>query len=331
MLRVIASISVVMIHVAQTIWYTADINTSLWKWSNVYEAFSKWAVPVFVMISGAGILNSAKSFEEILNKNVRKILKVFFLWAMLYFAESYLLGKPMADCVLSVIYGPLWYLLMTVGLYLIVPFCRLIVKCRKLTDYFLLLGIIFTCILPTGKYAAMLLSEKLYKGLSMLEEDFGFFMCVGFSVYFILGYGIAAWWKDEKNKTRLVYVLGAIGFVVNPLLGEIATVLSGKVFASFYDNFNIFVFIEAVAVFLLLMNYHKLLVKSGFAKLSKYTLTIYLIHKIVIDLFGLSGVNWYSFGSVLSVPVYTVAVWASSLLFAVSLDNMQKLLARKTK
>ena len=79
------------------------------------------------------------------------------------------------------------------------------------------------------------------------------------------------------------------------------------------------------------MNYHKLLVKSGFAKLSKYTLTIYLIHKIVIDLFGLSGVNWYSFGSVLSVPVYTVAVWASSLLFAVILDNMQKLLARKTK
>lgn len=283
------------------------------------------------MISGAGILNSAKSFEKILHKNVRKILKVFFLWAVLYFAESYLRGKSMADCVLSVIYGPLWYLLMTVGLYLIVPFCRLIVKDRKITDYFLLLGVVFTCILPTGKCAAMLLSEKLYKGLSILVDDFGFYMCVGFSVYFILGYGITAWWKDGKNKTRFAYILGAISFIVNPLLGKLATGLLGEVFASFYDNFNIFVFTEAVAVFLLLKNHHKLLVKSGFTKLSKYTLTIYLVHKIVIDLFGLFSVNWYSFGSVLSVPIYTAAVWVASLLFAVILENMKRLLTRKTK
>ena len=286
---------------------------------------------MFVMISGAGILNSDKSFEEILNKNIKNILKIFFLWAALYFAESYLLGKSMSGCVLSVIYGPLWYLLMTVGLYLIVPFCRLVVRDRKITDYFLLLGVVFTCILSTGKYAAMLFSEKLYKVLSILVDDFGFYMCVGFSLYFILGYGIAAWWKDEKNKTRIVYMLGAISFIINPLLGKLATDLSGEVFALFYDNFNIFVFVEAMTVFLVLKNRHELLVKSGFAKLSKYTLTIYLIHKIVIDLFGLFGVNWYGFGSVLSVPVYTAAVWITSLLFAVILEDMKKLLVRKTK
>ena len=78
-LRIIASIAVVRIHVSQQIWYCTDINSIEWIFSNFFEATSKYGVPVFVMISGAGILGYSEiSCKKIVEK-ISKFVKILFL------------------------------------------------------------------------------------------------------------------------------------------------------------------------------------------------------------------------------------------------------------
>lgn len=56
-LRIIAAFFIVVLHTAVT--SLDSFGTTSWEWnvSNFYDSISRWAVPVFVMISGALFLN----------------------------------------------------------------------------------------------------------------------------------------------------------------------------------------------------------------------------------------------------------------------------------
>ena len=66
----------------------------------------------------------------------------------------------------------MWFLFMIVGLYLIVPFLRPIVRDEKLLRYFLLLTLIFTFLLPQIASAVSLLSWQYCAEFKALTGKF---------------------------------------------------------------------------------------------------------------------------------------------------------------
>jgi len=56
-LKILASIGVVFIHVSAIGWNTFPPTSFEWKVMNIYDSLFRWSVPAFMMATGALILN----------------------------------------------------------------------------------------------------------------------------------------------------------------------------------------------------------------------------------------------------------------------------------
>ena len=59
-LRILAVFAVMMIHVSASGFYTNPVQSFTWQVVNFYECMVRWAVPVFVIVSGMFFLNLSK-------------------------------------------------------------------------------------------------------------------------------------------------------------------------------------------------------------------------------------------------------------------------------
>ena len=83
-LRIMSTIAVIMIHVVASEWYSADVNNSEWFVLVIYDGIVRWAVPIFVMISGVLFLEKGnKGIVQLYKKNIFKIVKVFLIWSLI--------------------------------------------------------------------------------------------------------------------------------------------------------------------------------------------------------------------------------------------------------
>ena len=150
-LRILATFAVIVLHLSAQHWADTDVYSRAWQAFNLYDSAVRWAVPVFVMISGALFLSGSQSIGHILKKNVSRLVTAFIFWSALYavFMVNFE-GCPTNLILQQFLNGHyhMWFLFMIVGLYLIVPFLRPIVRDEKLLRYFLLLTLIFTFLLP---------------------------------------------------------------------------------------------------------------------------------------------------------------------------------------
>ena len=58
--RILAVCGVVFLHVAAGVVLGHEVGTGDWWFGNVYDSVVRWCVPVFVMISGALLLDPGK-------------------------------------------------------------------------------------------------------------------------------------------------------------------------------------------------------------------------------------------------------------------------------
>lgn len=89
-----------------------------------------------------------------------------------------------------------WFIMTLIGLYLITPLLYEIVRNEKLMQYFLLLSILFTVILPfIGKLDN---SGRLHTAL----ETFNMRFVVGYVMYYVLGYYLSGiTWSEHRAHT----------------------------------------------------------------------------------------------------------------------------------
>src|SRR3989304_5868153 len=63
--RISAIFAVVLLHVAYGVVIENDIGTNYWWFANIFDSSARWCVPVFVMISGALLLDSSKNEDSL--------------------------------------------------------------------------------------------------------------------------------------------------------------------------------------------------------------------------------------------------------------------------
>ena len=159
-LRVIACFSVIMIH-SSAQYVVKDIGSFNFWVGNIFDGLARIGVPLFIMISGALMLDKNYQFStQKIIKHIIRMIVFFVFWSVLYcfifnIVDSIIIKHESIDIIKiigSLIKGHyhLWFVYLIIGLYLIVPLLRLWVNDtnKKYVEYFIILSIIFTYIIP---------------------------------------------------------------------------------------------------------------------------------------------------------------------------------------
>ena len=98
-LKAIAIIFVILIHVVSEHWDTLDVNSGSFVSLSLLDSVSRFCVPLYFMISGAIFLNEEKkiTIKDILKKYIPRILLIFIFWNMAYTLIYYCVNDKVID------------------------------------------------------------------------------------------------------------------------------------------------------------------------------------------------------------------------------------------
>ena len=149
LLRIFATLLIVVLHLVPLVHPQMEIASMKWRAANVISSLCRWCVPVFFMISGALFLSCEKeiSTKRLYGKTLLRMLISFFVWSAMYALVHCLLnGKGKWTFLNQLLRGHyhMWYILAIISLYWITPLLRMITASKKVTEYFLLTGFLFS-------------------------------------------------------------------------------------------------------------------------------------------------------------------------------------------
>ena len=196
-LRLVACILVVGVHVSAFNLEQVPVESLNFKVMNGLDCLSILGVPLFVMISGALFL--APSYEVTVKKfytrKIPKIVFLYFFWLLFYNVVNFLengtawnFTNVKKQIVLESLLGKgmyhMWYLPMLAVLYLLTPFLKSFAADRKKCQLFCVLGFCYSILLPTAlkfEFPYRTIVESLYD-----QFDCSFFG--GYVNYYVLGH-----------------------------------------------------------------------------------------------------------------------------------------------
>lgn len=321
MVRLVAIAAVIMIHISAGFVMKNEIGSSEFVWGNIFDSVSRIGVPLFIMTSGALMLDPRKqvTINEIFYRRLPKILILLLMWSIFY-AVMYKIMIPVIkvgqidfsikafiiDIALG--YYHLWYLYMQAGLYVAVLFLRILAvkKNQNLVLIYLLISALFQFTIPIIKGGTL-----YFKGAEQLiifieKFQLGFFNV--FIAYFLLGWYIVHIGISKRMKVAL-YLSSLLA-----LLLMIIYVHISKDYTNAYSNSGIFVFIYSAGIFTALNSINiKPNKKSLFiSNISKYSFGIYVVHVILLE-----EVTGKLLSKITTPPIYMLSCW--TLTFIVSL------------
>jgi len=323
--RLIALYAVVILHcTAPLLMQFGKVPLSDWLMADVLNALVRFAVPVFVMVTGALLLHREYELGDFLKRRLARVVWPFLFWSLVYIGYSWynedisFTSDAWLDIkqVLHLLkYGSayhLWYVYMLIGLYFFIPVISKFVRnaTEKEVLYFLAVWV-----------AVMLLAQPY---LSRYNPAVDMHYFAGYAGYLVLGYYLA--FKDFQVSHLRARMVLLFAFSVILIATGSYFVIPRPTWPGtlFYEPLNPAVLTLSASVFMIV----KLTVPKvppsiirirDFA--GKYNYGIYLGHALVLyfldDLFNIS----YKMGTpMLSIPltalicfVLTVAlVWLIS-------------------
>lgn len=350
LLRVIACFAVMMIHVSGQFYKAAElqIQTGAAVYSDfqmimaaTYHAISHFAVPCFLMISGAFILSSPKTAEyrSFYKNRFFKIILPGLIFCGFYMFYRYLtaavqaqtgidLGRSGLDAPQLILFDffsgrpfyHLWYICVLFFLYLMAPFLSAAVQKFRLPDLTILSLLFFAW----GIFSSNIMISKARVFYWSTTNVFG---CAG---YFLLGYCIYQHAKKQTAPHPKRAVPGFCGAAVLLLISAYLhhRELYGTVYG--FDVAGHVAPLTAAASVLLFYGFACLPVRKNFAKLSSLTYYSYLIHAGILDFtimmlrlkFGADYCN--RLNPVWAVPLFSVLLFIVTIPFSMIALRIQK-------
>lgn len=319
-LRILATCTIVMIHVASQYWDVVDTRSFEWKVLNFYDSISRWASPVFIMISGSLFLRREIPIRKLYTKYIFRIATAFVFWSFSYsFVLNFWRKWDIKNFFISFLKGQthLWFLFVIVGLYMIVPFLYHIARNRVLSKYFCIMGFIFSFILPQAVSLISILYPQYEDLANTLINKLRIHFVMGFTSYFILGYRISNTEITVKAR-KMIYLFGFVGFISTILCSQFISNYTNTPSTLFYNSMSVNVLLEAICVFTFFKHKYNYTVVNACTKriiqsLSKYSFGEYFIHVGVIYLLDkVLKINALTFNPLFAVPINTFLVCSIS-------------------
>jgi len=219
-------------------------------------------------------------------------------------------------------YVHLWYLFMIIGLYLMVPFLRKICEDMRLTQYFLLLALIFALAVP----AVELLPLPGKTTFDYILSNANIYLVLGYSGIFVAGYYFSVE-QLSRRFTRTIYLVGFFSVVFTMAMTSYLNVHSGTPNQDLYSYLLPNTCITALAVFLFAkshLNNLRLTVVRWVSRISRWTFGMYLVHYFFIILLISLGFTTRSFNPIVSVPAITIIVFVASVIVSAVLNHIPR-------
>ncbi len=321
-LRALATVGVILIHISSPLVnMTWSRNMPYWWIGNVADSLVRFAVPVFLMLSGATMLGKEYSLTDFYKKRFLRVFLPFVFWLGMYWIYRWVMLKPasrpldvggIADWAMNLflkegVSKHLWYIYMILFIYLILPFLGMLV--RKLSNNTLLVLLLGWVILT---FVFRTTPMNLYSWTGDYGSKFlGWFLHVG---YVVLGFYLS---RLTWEKTGLRQIAGIV-FILTVLVSAVGTYLISTsckhLDMSLYSYLNLNTIIQSTALFLWLKNVE---IKNKFAlnlqtTISNYSYGIYLVHIMVIGILFRNGIYWSFAHPLVSLPVLVAGVTAIS-------------------
>ncbi|UTV27830.1 acyltransferase [Photobacterium atrarenae] len=307
-LRCVAAVAVVTIHVLGP--YREQlgvISDSAWSTAVIFNSFSRWAVPIFIMITGALMLSDTRPFEPgyYLRRRLGKVLIPFLVWSLFYAglsglsAEGYDAGhawETLKQLPVHETYYHLGFFYYFIPLYFVVPFLRYYVQHTDRTGT---IGLTLTWLVMTTLYLMSvdgLWSEQL----------------ILYSGYLLLGYCLFVYrwpllsWLLVPGIVALL--LTAYMVISHSMAAEEYTV--GRWLS--YKTLN--TALIAALIFALCRYWSARMSPRWLAVaafVSRYSLGIYLLHPIF--LWPVRAWDWYFIHPLVMIPCWTLIITALAL------------------
>ena len=126
-LRIIASFSIVLLHVSASYWSVVDLHGKEFLVMTIYNSMTRFAVPVFFMLSGL-FLVSPRRENPMAGKRILKLVMLFYVWSAFYAFQRIVVDTLKGDFSMEVwraalerfIFGHvhMWFLQILCGFYL---------------------------------------------------------------------------------------------------------------------------------------------------------------------------------------------------------------------
>lgn len=325
-LRLIALLAVIVLHVSAILlgqYGHVPINT--WLTADFFNALVRFAVPVFVMITGALLLHREYELGDFLKKRLSRVVVPFIFWSLVYVGYS-LYNEELAftdntqeniRIVLHQLkYGSsyhLWYVYMLIGLYFFIPILGKFVRnaTKREIEYFLVMWM-----------AVMLLAQPI---LSRYNPQVDLHYFAGYAGYLVLGHYLA--YHINYNKRLLAWLWFL--FVAMVLLITTGTYLLYKyttLITLLYEPLGPAIVILASIVFLL-GRFTKVQLPASVIKVkdftNQYNFGIYLSHALILYfLDDPLGISFKLCTPVISIPVTAIICFILSLLLVWLLSKL---------
>jgi surface polysaccharide O-acyltransferase-like enzyme len=314
LIRTVAIGLVVLLHASNEALQASSVPMPFWWTALVYKSLSLSCVPLFVMLSGALLLQPAKLNEPIrvfLKKRLTRIGLAFVFWSMVYLAWGFFVyNVPVTlDNVLQGIVKDLftgawyqfWFIYLIIGLYLVTPILRVIIAYgnQRITRYLIALWFAGVAILPL---------IQLGFGYTL---DAGVFVLGGFIGYFVMG----SYLQKITLRNAILY-----GLLIACFVGTVFSVwlmtypLSGLEQSDYFLGYlTVNVIVGSAALFLLLLKVKpdwpgtKNPLRPVVQAISNNTLPIFLFHVIILETLerGLLGfkISYTTLNPVIEIPL----------------------------
>lgn len=332
-LRTLATFAVILIHVSSPVVNMAygGKQMNYWWVGNIIDSAVRFAVPVFLMLSGASLLSKEYELKDFYVKRIKRVLIPFLFWMLAYWVFFWFTDHPEKHPQndLSSIFNwaigvfmergiskHFWFVYMLLFLYAFTPFLGRWIRKQKLkTISYILLGWIFyNLIHMTG-----VINTKDMPPL--VNKVYGYIL---YSGYMVLGYYMCKIDVSSKKYSMLGYIV----FFVTILFTAIGTYYVSKhakeLTLRFYSNISLNTMVQSTAIFILMKNSivkNKILVWIRNI-VSQYSFGIYLVHIMVIGMFYLHNFFWTMAHPALSVPIVAIATLVVSTLIIYVLQKI---------
>ena len=326
-LRAIACVAIVLLHTLFTAvglyGYTVENPADLLSYRIVIDNLM-WAVPCFLMVTGALLLNRNKeiSYDKLFKKYILRILLAIVVFGAVFAIIDTFYGQEPAS--LSVFlnqmkeiwtgktWSHMWYLYCLIGLYLLLPFYKKIVNgsSKKEIMYLMVLYVIFLSVIPL---------------IGGWDIHTGFYIHVStvYPLYFFAGFYLNEYRDYSKKLSVIILILITLNLAILSCISWYGT---RDILGGFFEYNSLLVIIQSCSAFMIFMTMKDK--ESGFmgkllTAIDKNGFGIYLVHMILVRyIFKQMQINPFEMGGWLCIMAIIAVVMILSWIIVAVLKKV---------
>lgn len=333
-LRIVSIFGVIVLHCVGELWDQIPIKSKGWVALVAIDSLFRFAVPVFVMVSGMFMLSPSKNrgIKKLYSKNILRIVTSFAFWSIVYLlyhqASDFIVNrgsfKPDFRSVLNSFFAGeyhLWFMYMIAGLYIVTPIlCRLVEK-KSTMQYFLMIWFIF-CMAQNFIYLVPGIGKYAFGFMNLFKIS----IAVEYSGYYVLGYYLHNYEieKPLKVSVNILACLSTFGIVAVTIFTSFR---SNELVTKYLEYLLPMTALQSVAVFLCIKNKFQDFNPSKKAQKAIYTLSkisfgVYLSHLLVIKIAKKMCLSFFSFPTCITFGIMLIAALILSPLISYILNKI---------